>query len=75
MSGGFDFQALGSLIKKIPYSWADDAGEATGKWGEGAGALEKLDNWTQNIVELALIGIGVPPADALVMGKFIAFFI
>lgn len=67
---------LGMLVKKIPFKWAKKAGDAIGKWGNvAANALEKLDNWTQTSIELALVSIGIPPADAILMAKFIGFFI
>ncbi|MFD1066388.1 hypothetical protein [Oceanobacillus locisalsi] len=68
--------ALGNLVKKVPYKWADKAGDAFGRWGnKAANAIEKVDDWSQSSIELALISTGIPPADAIVMAKFIAFFI
>ena len=68
--------ALGQLIKKIPYSWANKAGESIGRWGnKAANVLEKINNFAENSVALALTKAGIPPSDAIYIAKFIAFFL
>lgn len=68
--------ALGNLIKKIPYKWADKAGDSIGKWGNtAANVVDELNEFGETTVVAALVGAGIPPADAAVIAKFIVFFL
>ncbi|MFB4162814.1 hypothetical protein ACE1TI_02995 [Alteribacillus sp. JSM 102045] len=66
----------GDLIKRIPYKWADKAGDSISKYGnKAADVLEELNNFTESAVALGLTKAGIPPADALYIAKFIVFFL
>lgn len=68
--------ALENLIKKIPYKWADKVGDSVGKYGHiAADVVDELNEFTETAVALALVKAGIPPADALIIAKFIVFFV
>ncbi len=68
--------ALGNLIKKIPYKWADNAGDSLAKWGNtAANVVEELTEYGESSVTIALVSAGIPPADAQLIAKVIVFFL
>lgn len=67
---------LGTLLKKIPYSWAKKSGDAIGRWGnKAADVIEEINSTTESGIALALTKVGIPPNDALYIAKFVAFFL
>lgn len=67
---------LGNLIKQIPYDWAQSADKSLSKWGnQAADMLDAVDDFVENSYALGLVQLGVPPADAYEIAKFIAFFL
>ncbi|WRM38453.1 hypothetical protein U0L96_09990 [Bacillus velezensis] len=68
--------ALGNLIKKIPYKWAQKAGDACSKWGhKAADVIDELTNFGETAVTVALMKAGIPLADAQLIAKVVVFFL
>ncbi|MDI3411776.1 hypothetical protein QKW52_22325 [Bacillus sonorensis] len=68
--------ALGTLIKKIPYKWAQKAGDACSKWGhKAADVIDELTNFGETAVTVALVKAGIPLADAQLIAKVVVFFL
>ncbi|MCI4129544.1 hypothetical protein [Bacillus haynesii] len=68
--------ALGTLIKKIPYKWAQKAGNACSKWGhKAADVIDELTNFGETAVTVALVKAGIPLADAQLIAKVVVFFL
>jgi hypothetical protein len=68
--------ALGNLIKRIPYNWAQRAGDAVGRWSnQVVNVIDMFDNYTYAGVYTALINMGVPPSDAAYIAQFLVFFL
>ncbi|MFT0801048.1 hypothetical protein VSK91_06275 [Bacillus swezeyi] len=68
--------ALGTLIKKIPFKWAQKAGDACSKWGhKAADVIDELTNFGETAVTVALVKAGIPLADAQLIAKVVVFFL
>ncbi|MDL4842853.1 hypothetical protein [Aquibacillus rhizosphaerae] len=67
---------LNQLIKKIPYKWADRLGDSVERWGHtAANVVDELTEYGETAVTIALMKAGIPPNDAILMAKFITFFL
>lgn len=67
---------LGKLIKKIPFKWAKNVGSSIENWGfKAAGVVDELTSFGEASVTLALVKAGIPPSDAILIAKFIVFFL
>lgn len=68
--------ALGTLIKKIPYKWAQKAGDACSKWShKAADVIDQLTSFGEAKVTAALMAAGIPPGDAQLIAKVVVFFL